>query len=572
MADYGVFRTGDARRIARATRIVEGNPRTYLKYPQQIANRWGGGTTTPDDNDDFPPNADPCNCNNCQAGTTLVDGGEECCESHLQWSLTNPWLTCETTELLLEYVAGGSEWITEPFTGPEGNANTYRWHLIVDVDGLLAGVPQHTYLKLEIETDNGGPEVCIEYGRDGFDCLCANALTIKKPFGRWHGVERSDLSCNVCLQPYKVNELCTGIACQLGSIVKVELPDIFTANCAPDCANLAGVHYLSRVPRDPDPFTGIVPCEWKTGLIDLGVGCDAPHTCYAFLTLVVTHGTNNLRLTLATGCECSTQFSVGNASQTFWEISIFDLVCDDGSAELPFLEHRWRGPDTCDPEMPETCTYDTEGSHATVFFFSDDLVAATRSGACADVDCTPPVAPPDPPGACCIEGGCHGHMEETACNEFGGVWYADEGTCDEECSPSGACCIQDGGNVYCITGNSYLCGLYGGSLAVGGDCDDDPCDDVGACCRSDGGCELSLEADCTGNDHWYGVGTDCTGKDCLGACCCDADVCCYGDTFTYDDCQTIGAGGAPPDPACGGAVTFLIDGTCLDCSGGAASC
>lgn len=39
MADYGIMRSGDLRRVAAATRRVEGMPRTFLEVPQQIANR-----------------------------------------------------------------------------------------------------------------------------------------------------------------------------------------------------------------------------------------------------------------------------------------------------------------------------------------------------------------------------------------------------------------------------------------------------------------------------------------------------------------------------------------------------
>lgn len=43
MADYGIFRSGDAKRIAAATRRVEGTPRQYIRVPEQISRRYGGG-------------------------------------------------------------------------------------------------------------------------------------------------------------------------------------------------------------------------------------------------------------------------------------------------------------------------------------------------------------------------------------------------------------------------------------------------------------------------------------------------------------------------------------------------
>jgi hypothetical protein len=50
VADYGVFRTNDAKRIAAATRRVEGSPRTYVHVPQRVPNRGaGGGGRTPGD-------------------------------------------------------------------------------------------------------------------------------------------------------------------------------------------------------------------------------------------------------------------------------------------------------------------------------------------------------------------------------------------------------------------------------------------------------------------------------------------------------------------------------------------
>jgi hypothetical protein len=48
MSDFGIFRTADAKRIAAATRRVEGTARTYLRVPERVPRHSGGCGTCPE--------------------------------------------------------------------------------------------------------------------------------------------------------------------------------------------------------------------------------------------------------------------------------------------------------------------------------------------------------------------------------------------------------------------------------------------------------------------------------------------------------------------------------------------
>lgn len=134
-----------------------------------------------------------CSCGNCVGGLTIPHA-TECCTSFLGWTITNPWLECAKTTLTLTYVPN-NKWITESFEGPHSSAgvfNEYRYLMEIDVQGK-------SYLRLVLVTDNGAGPVCLQYGKNGFDCQCDNVLSIKKPWGKIRGINREKVTCNVCI-------------------------------------------------------------------------------------------------------------------------------------------------------------------------------------------------------------------------------------------------------------------------------------------------------------------------------------------------------------------------------------
>lgn len=506
--------------------------------------RHGGGPLTDEQQDDGFPDGVTCDCDHCLEGVTIPDG-TECCKSHTTWSFTNPWLTCATTDLLLHY-AGTDRWVSDEFAGPEGDPNTYRWVLTVDVDGLLAGVPNYTALTLTVAQDNGGDPVCLVYGRVGFDCQCDNSLTRKKPYGKVHGVELNDTSCNVCLKPENIVS-CTRTGCEWLEFVLVELPSgVWSEGCDPDVCGLSGDHYLISEGEDT--------CAWSKGISGGTAGCGGVGTSESEIRFYIDHIRDRIVLSVRTS-DSATDGS------TFLEWTLDGFACDGvtTTATLTFYADGSTGAGGCE------VSDDLSATEVIVHLPSGGT--ATDSGACEDEDCIPGIPPTNPAGGCCFGGYCLDFVDEALCNEFGGGWSANIDDCLESCNPTGSCCVAGG----CFLGTQQVCDLVGGTFAAGAHCDDNPCED-GACCRGNGTCEVVPEAACNGaGDHWYGAGTNCTGKSCEGTCCCDGpETCCYGQGFTYDEC--IGDGSTPTGEvyACSETPTWVIDSaTCNDCVGAA---
>lgn len=511
----------------------------------------GGGTETTTD-DGFPPGTGGCPCTECVAGITIPDA-LECCTSLLRWSLKNPWLACATTDLILEY-ADNDTWLTDPFEGPDCDdsattlKNEYRWQLTIDIDG-------RSYLTLLEETDNGCPAVCIIYGRESFNCQCANQFTIDKPYGTYIGVPRDDLACLACLKPIATaaNAVCRDQ--HVAGYYRITLvepgtfPDVegyFPGGAGGDF--IVGWYDLGDFPGcllNPCGFTARAPGAWLVRYpydldpdedVVAGMVCDgASRAVVAFSFCDQTFNTAFLSF----------------ASNTFnWEIGgelTQSSVCSTGF----------------DTDLYEPATILVEPLQA--------LSSPTSSGVCNE-SCTPTSPPANPAGFCCFEGSCYDYWDNALCTSFGGDWTA-SGTCaDATCELVGPCCVAG----TCLETDGYTCvSILGGTLA-GGDCDDGVCDE-GACCRSaTGTCEETFEGDCQSPDYFAGVGTDCVSDPCPNGACCSKDTdghnceCVNGanDDYTFAECQaaTGGAGQWAPGMTCSEAETAL--GVCGETGGG----
>lgn len=484
MANYGIFRTNDAKRIAAATRRVEGMPRNYLRVPQQIANRWGQPPADAED-DGFPPGTDGCDCGHCFQGVTIPDasGPEKCCTSHLQWPLVNPWLACEDTDLTLEYAGDADGWLSEPFDGPDcdGNQNEYRWQLTIDVTG-------RSYLTLVLETDNGCDPVCIIYGRDSFDCQCDNEFVLRKPYGTHIGVDRDDLSCKACLKPVTRLSDCT--TCLIPETVFVEVEGFTDAdNPSGDCTQIDGVYELHF-----DTSGVNTDCTWLGGksVDDLCATLSSDQVGVAF------------HLDHARNYSVAIQFP----GESYHYIA--DQGCPTSPQTLTF-SHRVRQNIVNCPidESIQICNYPAE----VTLKFAGATSIPTSAGVC-DETCDPTPAPVDPDaGACCFEGVLYDYWPESLCADFGGEWCPDADDCD--CEAEVACCLISGD---CIIIDAFACNFLAGTPS-GDSCDPNPCG--GACCESDGSCTFKNQSDCEGGGGFYhGDGTDCGDYDCNMTACC----------------------------------------------------
>lgn len=478
------------------------------------------GTSTVDDG--LPPGTGGCDCDHCLEGTTIPDG-TECCKSHTTWSFKNPWLTCTETDLLLHY-AGGDTWISDEFTGPTGNANTYRYQLTIDVDGVLSGVPNYTYLGLVLEDDNGGDDVCLQYGRLGFDCQCDNLLTRKKPFGKVSGIAIADTSCNLCLKPEPLAQ----------AYIESDCGSCFPGGLAP---TVWEVEIGAGITNGNDGTGECLGCDGIPGTYIMG-----PHATYIASGTVLAANPSSCNqlevgLTAILYCQFDTQLVLAFTGLSGGTQYQYFHVCDEPLVagvpiifELPGVV----GDGISCDNWPATITLTPVDGLAVPD-------AATGSGACGDDDCTPGVVPSNPSGACCYGGYCLDFIDETLCDDFGGQWYADSADCDTSCNPTGACCVPGSGvgSGGCFNGTTAVCSAVGGTFVTGADCDDDPC--VGACCRSDGSCEDGIsEADCDGaGEYFWGPGTTCGTVDGCHSCCVSTLGGGSEDCVTDGDCECV---------------------------------
>lgn len=503
--------------------------------------------------DGFPPGTGGCDCGNCFQGVTIPDADlvTGCCTSHLRFTLKNPWLSCEDTDLTLEYI-GEDVWLTEVFFGPNCDdggivlQNEYRWKLEVDTTGI-------TYLTLVLETDNGCDDVCVVYGRDSFNCQCDNQLSLLKPYGKWIGVERSDLSCYACVKapetfpgdPGAVEECApSGLIFpdhylfNLTGSYTTDSPAFCTTNSPNNyCENLGGVYEVA-LKCSIEPNAESINCEDYSfeGYMGYdGFGGAPYHVAY----------TKEVINELGDTCFSNLPYNL---------VATLDIKRDTPGGPIGFIGFRLYAtsggfPATCGGAMyylrgitlpvnqeelndllfnPITVTKEFEEQICAEAFpdeitlvpsnFTGQLLPPTSTGACADSSCATDPVPVDPDaGACCFQGTCFDYWEESLCADFGGTWHPDGDDCGTECEDHTACCVAG----VCIIVSPYGCvNLVGGTLA-GGSCDDDPCA-VGACCSAtDGICSLTSEEDCPSPNYWWGANTVCDPDPCpdLGACC-----------------------------------------------------
>lgn len=468
--------------LTHALDSIESELRELRGRPVRIAKAVVGGGGGGDD----PDGSGSCDCDNCAAGTTISDA-LECCTSHLRWSLTNPWTECEDTDLTLEYI-GGDEWMTEPFDGTDGNE--WRWKLTIDVDGV-------SYLTLVLETNNEGAEICVVYGREGFDCQCDNEFTLKKPLGTWIGLPRSELSCIACIKPIS-QERCDALECEWPEIIGVILPDVFTeAEAGSLCSEIAGEHHLA-----PYPFDEPQDCVW--GKVITSGGCEV------LIRLgIASTGIRVVHLTVQLSCGSD---PAGATSYHNWAVSLEDFP---GCVDPIVLA--W-SPSLSATDFHCVRDEDIEESEAQVLLVTP---SPSETGVCNETCETPPEAPEDPDGgACCLQSVCYDFWEETLCDDMGGEWLADG--CGE-CETVGSCCYD--GSCYglnetdceALTGNAAF---WSADPCSARDCGDfDPT--VGCCCGVGGvGVDGVSDTDCA--PELFHGGTDCADVTCptnVGACC-----------------------------------------------------
>lgn len=556
-----------------------------------VAVRGLGEAVDPDSGDgEFPPGwrGGPC-CGNCKGGVTIADAeGLECCESHLEWAMLNPWLNVNlptaSQALILKYI-GDHVWLSDPFTGPDCDPsatttqNEYRWKLTIDVDGV-------SYLDVVLETDNGCDALCLRYWMNGFNCLCENKFVIDKPHGYWAGLPiGSGFACSVCLVPGSklatLNLESLGLVedcgfCGEGNPYSTEdLIWVGFSSVEDDwgegCGVISGIHPLfdreSTHPEKPETcwrrhnighcrFDSVGPCQLNP---NLRMMCDIKESQsetpagywynLGFDIFCALEPANNLatvyvRLYDGNGGynpqELTYQTTEWDCTSDVVELTkVFDGGCNVNEIDGQFGSPCCRGPSgqSADPwwqqdevpcSFPDTCTLYLNG---TVVEFEETL--PTYTGACEDEGCTDTAAPTDPDdGCCCFLDEDFPFWDESLCTEFGGVWYSD--CAEAACNPLGACCLPSGD---CIYVGAYYCGLLNGTAFPGEECEGQECE--GACCRNaTEGCVVTSPDDCTGSDYFFGIGTTCVGKDCLLGACCRPKVgstCTVNDDCTCDD-------------------------------------
>lgn len=485
----------------------------------------------------FPAGTEDCDCSHCVKGVTIPDG-TECCESLLTWSMRNPWLACADSDLQFEY-AGADTWLTEEFDGPscgEGQSNVYRWR-------MLPKILDWSFIELVLVTDNGCPQPCIVYARQGFRCQCDNDFSLDQP-GKWDGVARSELSCKVCVKPVGDSHggIDEDVGCGRLTMTPEEIPafvllrftdtEIANADVNAACCDDIDVTAFNGAVLLAE-FNGVIrtgnslllaieyardfELDGKTGRLTIRYYADRPsvHTngCYIRVTL-----------SYADCLQFSVSFTGGPDPRNTYSPLLPNVNCGGN----------WP------PSAGTISLSPGEGSIADV-----GRASPTRSGACSDADClvTPP-APADPsPGGCCIDGECFTDMDEALCGDFNGVWFADQDDCPANCliGEINACCL--GTDCFDNVGPNE-CAAFGGTFHSGVSCSAGVCvDATGACCRSDGSCDDDVtEADCQGaGEYWNGAGSVCGPLNCAQVgCCYRIGGVCTCVVISHEECTAVG--------------------------------
>lgn len=527
----------------------------------------------PDEDDgDFPAGSIGCGCNNCLEGSTIPDG-TVCCVSHPKWLMSCP---VTGTPRQLKYL-GGDSWATDPFDVVcGGGTNTYRWRMTPSVSGTST-------LTLTLVTNGGCDAICLIYVRGGFSCKCANTFALDQPGANWANIGRDTIRCTVCVAPATPGHGFGGTippcnACtpaqEIDPVIYVQFSGT-TVWEADHCDGVDGTYALhSRlVPGDKCPHSSgghSLPCglssdcTWHlphTPNADpdvlpflcqsvAGWNCnpsfpdgDPLHVATLGITATVCGAHFYVALSLTRGDGYASQKAIYecqnfNCADSFTCTKINEDVTDSGGVYC-------RGS-FC--HLPDAVT---------IYMSAELLPAPTSSGVCGG-GCTPPAAPSDPEGACCLDGDCF-DMSQTLCTDFGGSWHTTDAACNTACAATGACCTGNGISFECDQLTAADCALVGGSFAGngtdcagGGPCQPgaccngtvcsqsyafncagtfitngnclagnppvNPCEPSGACCDGDV-CTITNADDCTGPKTYLGNGTTCNGAPCAGACC-----------------------------------------------------
>lgn len=372
-----------------------------------------------------------CSCDYCVPGY-VIQGATECCSIPLAWSMGNPWLTCATGTLDVQYYPD-DKLISEVFKGPGDDDNEYRYVVEISVTGL-------SYVILEIVTDNGGATPCLIYGKEGFDCLCSNLFTIDRPYGKVKGIKRKDISCTVCLLP-KAARLKP--ACGFDNapeIIQVILKD-----------NTPGAPAVGWLPDSGDIYLIFQDADTHQPITH-NTGCDlydsTPLGCwvakYQTDTVNTAYG-HDTDLLMKASCSSDGQrfdvwigvidplFSGTDAERTIYNFSNYEhtvagIIRHDFDIRLgiPILYL----DSYCDP-VNGTGVSEIGKPIASVIPL-DPYVAIDSTGACADTDCVTDLAPVRPDGYCCRSPLCLDYVSQTFCSEIEGTWY-NTGECPGEC-------------------------------------------------------------------------------------------------------------------------------------------
>lgn len=476
---------------------------------------------------DDPPSVTPgedteCECGHCVQGVTIPDADPltGCCESHLRWEMKNPWKGAGEPELFFEYIGGGS-YLTQSFDGPPGDTNEYRYQLDVDV-------ADRSSITLLRETDAGGPDICVVYRRDSFDCQCDNEFEIRKPYGQWSGVDRDDFHCRACIRP---------------------VVDLATSCASANVDFVPAAYRISGLGSGCGPFqNSVVVIHWESAYPPLGAIGDfqnclnfapARNDCF-FYSLLSDDSAPYVNRVIGLEGRAG---SVGSR----WHVRLrgaryagdpATITCDDLQT--------WQSEVDFDPLVGGTfTTVSGDCSHSIQVTPLIDISPPQSTGACDD-DCMPTNTPPDPDnGGCCYRGVCYERVSQSLCGSLGGLWQS--GGCTD-CEAKFACCLPGGS---CSDLNFFECALLGGTSVAGVRCEDDPCE-KGACCRaSNGGCDEVTESECGVPDYFLGTGTTCSTSPCddVGSCChnnnagsiCSANCECW--LLTEAECDALDVSG-----------------------------
>ncbi len=155
---------------------------------------------------------------------------------------------------------------------------------------------------------------------------------------------------------------------------------------------------------------------------------------------------------------------------------------------------------------------------------------------CADAaiaNCTP-----EPTGACCLlPSGCLVTTMENCKFKLGGIYIADNTTCDDAPCAVGACCFTQDFPTCTVVDRDFCENvLIGEFIGDGTTCEDVVCDGPGICCLNNGGCVFILQSECEAQGGLF-QGDDICELACPPGVCCLGEACVI---VSVEECDFLG--------------------------------